>query len=152
MNDPSLRDGPDVDVGEAADVVEVGQEVLGEDLTTGRGTNAAENVELLRTESGGLHPAEHLVETGRDAVTRLVLAVVRVAPEAVVELSPPFGESHSPVELGHRQLIVVGKENSVGDAHLAKPRTPVFAHKRCVIHAFCARKRSGATSGAASGP
>ena len=56
-----------------------------------------------------------LIQTGADAVTRLVLAVVGILAKEVVELDMVFVQAHAEVELGHGELVLFGEKNTFRD-------------------------------------
>lgn len=59
-----------------------------------------------------LHPLQQPARTCGDAVARLMGAVVRIGAKEVVELGCAFGQGLPPVQLSHRELILVGGENA----------------------------------------
>ncbi len=69
--------------------------------------------QILVPDVRGAHPVQEPVQPGVDAVTGLVRAVVRVAPEEVIKLRTLLVQSHPVVELRHRQLVLIGIKNTV---------------------------------------
>ena len=59
-----------------------------------------------------LHPLQQPAQTGGDAVARLMRAVIRIGAKEVVELGRAFGQSLPPVQLSHRELVLVGGEDA----------------------------------------
>src|SRR6266496_1200208 len=61
------------------------------------------------------HPVEQPFKPGVDAIARLVRAVIRVAPEVVIELHIPLMQPGVKIDLSHRELVLVSEKYALGD-------------------------------------
>ena len=116
VNDAALGDGAQADRLEAAVLAQIGEKIVGEDLAASVVALGAQVGQILVAEAGLAHPVEQPLQPGAHAVASLVQAVVRVATEEVVELGGALVEAGAEVELGHAQLVLIGKEDALGCA------------------------------------
>ena len=68
-----------------------------------------EGVSLLGAKAGAVGPSPQPAPAGIDGVSGLVFAVVGITPEEVLEPGVAFVEPVSEIELGHRQLVLIGE-------------------------------------------
>ena len=77
---------------------------------------AAQQLEVILGEPHVFHPLEQRSKTGEYRIACLMPAVVRISTKVVVELRRTLMQPPLKVQLGHRELILVGKQNPFSGA------------------------------------
>ena len=121
MHHPALRNRPHRERREPVRSGQPFDEWLAEEALAGAGSRGAQGVRLRGSEPGVLHPVDQRPETGGDAVSGLVVAVVGVGTEVVVELGGPVGQAMAVVELSHGQLVMIGGQDALGQHAVTLP-------------------------------
>jgi hypothetical protein len=76
-----------------------GKEVVGKQLVAAAVGLPAQIIDFSVAEAPIAHPLEKRLETGIDAVARLMIVIVRVATKEVVELDKSLMQSQSEIDL-----------------------------------------------------
>ena len=76
---------------------------------------AAERLDVGRGRACGERPVDERAEAGGDAIAGLMIAVVRIGSEEVLEAHRSVVQPGPEVELRHRELVLVGAEDSIAD-------------------------------------